>query len=110
MAVVGLYKLCTPAFLYLMISMFALVIMIFQNIGNKNVYCIGSYTCDVSSTLFIFIIKLLYIVFWTWILNIICKAGYTSVSWFLFLFPFILLFIFIGLIFIMPLDPIRGQW
>ena len=105
MAVVGVYNLCTPAFLYLVISMFALVLMLFQNIGNKNIYCIGSYTCDVSSTTFIFIIKFLYILLWTWILNIICKSGYTSVSWFLFLVPFIILFILIGAIFLGPLDP-----
>jgi hypothetical protein len=105
MAAIGLYNLCTPAKLYVIISMVALAIMYYQNIGNKNIYCIGSYTCDVSSTTMIFMIKFLYILFWTWILNIICKAGYTSVSWFLFLVPFIILFILIGAIFLGPLDP-----
>ena len=32
------------------------------------------------------------ILFWTWVLNIICKAGYKWVSWLLVLLPFILIF------------------
>jgi hypothetical protein len=31
--------------------------------------------------------------FWTWILNFICKSGYPGVSWFLLLLPYILLII-----------------
>jgi hypothetical protein len=96
----GFSNLCTPAFLYLSISIIALVVMYLQNWGNNNVYCLGSYDCYVSNTKFIFIIKLIYIVFWTWILNLICNAGFTQFAWFLFLLPFILLFIFISYLFI----------
>jgi hypothetical protein len=96
MAVVGFKELCSPAALYLVLSVIALVIMFFQNIGSENVYCLGMYQCDVSSVSLLFIIKILYILFWTWVLNIICRAGYTSISWFLVLFPFILLFVLIA--------------
>lgn len=99
MAVVGLRNLCTPSYVYLVISSVALFIMIFQNFGNINKYCVGSYTCDVSSTALIFIIKALYILFWTWVLNLICKAGAPSIAWFLVLLPFILFFVFIALMF-----------
>lgn len=96
MSIIGLKKLCTPAYVYLVISSIALIIMIIQNFGNTNIYCIGSYTCDVSSTAIIFIIKALYILLWTWILNLICKYGSPSISWFLVLLPFILFFVLIA--------------
>jgi hypothetical protein len=38
----------------------------------------------------------LYIIFWTWILNLICKSGASVVSWVLVLFPIILMFLIIG--------------
>jgi len=47
MAVTGLKNLCTPAYVYLVISGIALVIMFSQNIGNFNVYCLGTYNCSV---------------------------------------------------------------
>jgi len=97
MAIVGLKNLCTPSYVYLVISMIALVVMIVQNFGNIDKYCVGSYTCDVSSTFLIFAIKTLYILFWTWILNLICRAGAPSVAWFLVLLPFILFFVLVAL-------------
>lgn len=97
MAIVGLKNLCGPASFYLALSIIALIVMAFQNIGNKDVYCLGDYTCNVSSITLIFIIKILYILFWTWVLNLICKAGAPGISWFLVLFPFILFFLLIVL-------------
>lgn len=85
-----------PAYLYFIISMIGLVILAFQNLGNTNKYTIGSFSTIVPNTLFIFLIKLIYIAFWTWILNYLCKSGYTSISWFLFLVPFIMFFVLIG--------------
>jgi hypothetical protein len=73
--------------------------MAIHNYGNFNTYCLGSYTCNVSSTGLVFIIKILYILFWTWILNLICKAGVPQLAWFLVLLPFILFFILIALMF-----------
>jgi hypothetical protein len=47
-----------------------------------------------------FIVKLIYILFWSWVLNLICKDGHTGISWLLVLFPFILLFVMMGLLII----------
>jgi len=98
MAITGLKNLCTPASVYLVISLIALFIMAAQNYfnGSTNVYCLGSYSCVVSSTLLVFVIKFIYILFWTWILNLICNAGATGISWFLILVPFLLLFVMIA--------------
>jgi hypothetical protein len=100
MAFVGLKNLCMPSHLYLVVSMIALIVIAIQNIGNTDRYCIGYHSCNVSSTLLIFIIKLMYILFWTWVLNLICNAGYPSISWFLVLLPLIVFFLLIGLLII----------
>ena len=93
-------ELCSPAALYFIISMLALVIVLFQNLGNSNSYTVGSFSCRVPSTILIFIIKLIYILFWTWILNLICKDGHTVISWILVLLPWIMLLVLIGIIMI----------
>ena len=95
MQIPGLRKLCTPAYIYLVISVFSIIIIMLQNTGNSNTYCMGQYTCQVPNLFLIFAIKLVYVLFWTWILNLICKAGLPGISWALLLFPFILMFIFI---------------
>jgi hypothetical protein len=95
MAIVGLRNLCTPSYVYLVVSMIALIVIGIQNIGNSNLYCVGSYSCDVTNTSLIFVIKLLYILFWTWILNLICKSGATGIAWFLVLLPLIVFFLLI---------------
>jgi hypothetical protein len=100
MIIPGLKNICTPAYVYLIISIIALIVMAFQNIGNNNIYCVGSYNCNVSSVLMIFMLKALYIVFWTWVLNVICRGGSPGLAWFFVLLPFILMFIFIGILFL----------
>lgn len=89
-------KLCTPAYVYLVISLIVLVVMGFQNLGNSTEYCAGSYSCAVSSTVLIFMMKLVYVAFWTWVLNLICKAGAPIVSWILVLLPLLVMFLLIG--------------
>ena len=100
MTIPGLKNICTPAYVYLIISIVALIVMFFQNVGNTDIYCIGSYNCNVSSVYMIFILKALYIVFWTWVLNIICRGGAPGLAWFFVLLPFILMFIFIAMLFL----------
>ena len=36
MAIKGLRNLCTPSYVYLVISTIALIVMLYQNIGNVN--------------------------------------------------------------------------
>ena len=96
----ALKNLCTPAHVYFLISVLALIIMAIQNVGNVNKYCVGNYECTVTSTLGVFAVKFLYIVFWTWVLNTLCRAGYKRLSWFIFLLPFVSMFILIALMFL----------
>ena len=93
-------ELCTPAMIYFVISIIALAMVLLQNLSNQNSYNVGSFSCRVPSTALVFIIKLIYILFWTWVLNLICKDGHTSISWLLVLRPWILLFVMMGLLMI----------
>ena len=97
-------ELCRPAFIYFAISMLGLIISIFQNFGNNDSYTLGSFSCSVPSTTLVFIVKVIYIFFWTWVLNLICKDGHSGISWFLVLFPFILLFVLLGLLMVSNAD------
>ena len=90
--------LCTPAMIYFVISIIALVMVLLQNLGNHNIYQVGSFSCAVPNTALIFIIKLIYVLFWTWVLNLICKDGHSGISWMLLLLPFILLFVMMGIL------------
>ena len=91
-------QLCAPSKVYFVISILALVLILLQNIGNQNSYHVGSFSCRVPSTILVFIVKMIYILFWTWVLNLICKDGHSGISWLLVLLPFILLFVIIGLL------------
>ena len=91
-------QLCTPAMLYFIISIISFVVILLQNIGYCNSYHVGEFSCNVPSTTIIFIIKLIYILFWTWVLNLICKDGHSGISWLLILFPFILFFLIISIL------------
>ena len=104
MATIGLRNLCTPALFYFVLSVVAIVMLAFQNMGNTQVYCVGAYSCPTSSVVAIFLVKIVYVLFWTWLLNIICKSGYETVSWVLVLLPFILMFILIAMMFISHFD------
>ena len=80
----NLFESYAPAYVYLVISVIAVVAMMFQNAGNSNKYC-GTYSCQVPSTAGVFIAKGLYIAFWTfalkctlqgWIQAIFCLYTY----------------------------------
>jgi hypothetical protein len=83
-------QLCTPALIYFILSILAILIILFQNLGNTNRYQIGNYSCHVTSTALLFFIKIIYVLFWTYILNLICKDGYPGLSWLLVFLPFFL--------------------
>ena len=90
-------KLCTPAYVYLVVSVIAIIVMMIQNCGNVDTYALGSYECPVPCTALIFLAKFAYVAIWTFILDSVCKAGHKQFSWFLVLFPFILFFVLLGL-------------
>ena len=73
-------------------------VVLLQNLGNKNSYTIGSFSCRVPDTTAIFVVKFIYVLFWTYVLNLICKDGHVGLSWLLVLLPWLLLFVIIGIL------------
>ena len=71
-------SICTPAMLYLILSVFAIIYMI------ANHFAISSIA-----------IKTLFILLWTWFLNFLCTKGHSGISWFLVLLPYVLCILFV---------------
>ena len=94
-------NLCSPAQLYLIISVLSLLTLFYQNYNDPNKFCLGSYETktDCDNRVF-FAFKLLYIVIWLFILQKLCLNGYSMVSWLLVLLPILGMFILIGLLMI----------
>lgn len=71
-------SICAPALLYLILSIIAILIMIFRSFEILSI-----------------ISKIIFVAIWTWFLNFLCSKGYTGVSWFLALLPIIFFIIFL---------------
>jgi len=97
-------KLCTPAMLYFVLSAVSFLGMLMQNCTDSSKYKVG--TMEVESPCHnaaFFVVKAMYILFWTFALNWMCKKGFKTVSWALVLLPFLGMFLVIGLLFIVLL-------
>jgi hypothetical protein len=94
-----LKKLCTPSFIYFLMSLVGLILLGVQNLnGEDALLCVGNYNCNVGNKTFVFIIHAIYILFWTFVLDLMCKAGYKQLSWIILLVPILLSFLFLGII------------
>lgn len=67
-------KLCTPAKIYFAIAVIATIIALFS--GAPIMYAFG---------------KLVFAFIWTYVLGWLCRKGFTSISWFLVLLPYIIM-------------------
>lgn len=75
MASFDVKKLCTPAKVYLVISVVACLIALFQRSPVTTV-----------------LVQFLFVLLWTFALNWLCSKGFKGVSWFLVLLPYIMMF------------------
>ena len=66
-------KYCTPAQLYLVLAVLGLIMTFVQNFR-----------------LLTLIVNGFFVVIWAWILNWLCRKGFTAISWILVLLPFIM--------------------
>ena len=60
--------------------------------------CVNNTKCDVGNKVVFFTVEGILILFWTFILDLLCKSGYKLLSWLLILLPFILFSILITLV------------
>ncbi len=100
MKVVKQFKsLCTPAQLYLGMSLLSVLALCYQNLGNPDVFACGIMKADTPiNNAFYLVFQVLYVLGWTYLLNHLCKTGYSKISWLLILLPFIAMFVLIGLL------------
>ena len=89
-------QLCTPAYIYFLLSVIGIIMAIIQNVGNNRIYSLGAMSVPVPNTILVFIVKIVAILFWTWILNMMCKDGHKEIAWFLVLLPFVMLLFMVG--------------
>ena len=82
-------ELCSPAYIYLIISIIAIIVAMFQNAGRTRSYTFCGYRMNVENTGIVFLIKGIIVVFWTIVLDSLCKNGFTQLSWLLLALPFI---------------------
>ncbi len=91
---VAWYKaLCSPARVYLILSAISIALLIIQNAGSTNTYCVGNLQCTVTDVNMVFLGKIIYVAFWTWALDKICSLKITgrTVAWYLVLIPYLLM-------------------
>ena len=69
-------KLCTPALIYFVLAIVSILIMVVKH--TPTMFLMGN---------------LVFVVLWTWFLNLICTNGFTNISWALVVSPYIILFI-----------------
>lgn len=89
---------CTPARVYLAISLFSVIVIVIQNLlnPNRNELCIGAHKCTMSYKVVVLVCKIIYMLFWAWLLNLLCKKGLTKLAWFILVIPFLLIAVLIG--------------
>ena len=75
-------KICTPAQLYFILGLIAIL---------------GSLRLNIKFNMTL--LNVVILVLWTFLLNMICGLGWSSISWFLVLFPYVLL---LFVIFLLP--------
>lgn len=94
-------QLCTPAQIYFAISFLSILTMMVQNIQDQNSYCCGliKEKTPINNVVY-FAFKIVYVFVWTYLLNLLCKKGYKTISWVILLLPLIGMFILIGLVLI----------
>lgn len=74
-------NLCIPALVYLIISAITILVLFLQSFSILTV-----------------VLKIGFVILWTWVLNYICAKGYGSVAWILVLLPYIVMFGVLALI------------
>jgi hypothetical protein len=103
-------KLCTPSKIYFFLAIILLFLSFVNDMQNKDKdkVCLGKLKCK-NKPLYYFM-NILFIVFWTWILNVICKSGHEPISWLLVLLPYVLMFVLIALIFLPAIPYDDGRY
>jgi hypothetical protein len=107
-------KLCPPAQIYLVVSVIMLVLSYFglsaisqqleMHQSNSPLLQSLNFTYQKDSRTS-YVVQGVLIILWTWLLSYFCRNGYTSLSWFLVLLPWVLMFM---AFFVYVINTIKG--
>jgi hypothetical protein len=95
-------KLCAPAQIYLIVSAVMLVLSYFGLSAISQQLTIHQSNTPMLQTLNFtyqkdsrtsYVVQGVFIILWTWVLSYLCNKGYTSLSWFLVLLPWVCMFL-----------------
>jgi hypothetical protein len=85
-------NLCTPAYVYLVITIISNIYFLINYGSNYTDYCRGHTNCINMSIIGLLIGEWLVSIIWITILNIVCKKGHTEISWVLMILPYFSIF------------------
>ena len=107
-------KMCTPAQIYLVVSVIMMILSYFgmtaisqqltmnQN-GHPALHSLNfTYQKDSNTS---YVVQAVFIVLWTWLLSYLCNKGYSELSWFLVLLPWVLMFL---AFFVYVIETVKG--
>jgi hypothetical protein len=95
-------KLCIPAQIYLIVSFILMVLSYFGlnaisqqlTLNQSNSSFLQSlnftYQKDARTS---YVVQAVFIVLWTWVLSYLCNKGFSNLSWFLILLPWVNMFL-----------------
>jgi hypothetical protein len=90
------HALCTPAQVYFVLCVLSILAILMQKYQDFTTDTVErSHTKVPHHNMLYFVFKILYVIVWTFLLQLLCKHGYNNVSWFLVLLPFMVM---IGLV------------
>jgi len=78
-----LTDLCTPALIYFLIAVVGLAAALLMGLVSIP----------------LLLVKVLFVVIWTWFLNFLCSKNYTGISWFLVIIPYLFMIFLVGVIY-----------
>lgn len=109
-------KLCPPAQIYLIVSVVMMVLSYFGlSAISQQLQAHRSSSPMLQSLNFTYqkdsrtsyVVQGVFIILWTWVLSYLCTKGYTSLSWFLILLPWVLMFL---AFFVYILEMVKGTF
>jgi len=107
-------KMCTPAQIYLVVSVIMMILSYFgmtaisqqltMNQGGHPALHSLNFTYQKDSKTS-YVVQAVFIVLWTWLLSYLCNKGYSELSWFLVLLPWVLMFL---AFFVYVIETVKG--
>ena len=105
------YALCLPSKIYLVISIIFLIVSYYHDLktNDSEKVCLGNVKCAVKNKPAYYAFNVLFILLWSWLLNLLCRYGWMKTAWFILLFPYIIMILLIGVITKMVIGVAKAQ-